>query len=209
MKEEKILKILELVNLEDEEKLRTGMHNIMYPAPFYHRIKKCKNKGWEEPNYDDYGNPHWKTIDKYIQYYYCEKWECRVKWTEEEIKRIKDINKRPGCIGPSEICNLDNLSNILDIHFKKYRKEYKLAIGLIYYNRLEEDDLIQISIKNLNFLLENNEYNNIFEWWIFNVNHELNILAHLIVAEILEKEFDPNNELGYKLNGEGKNEERI
>ena len=198
---EKILRILKILDIKDDIEIKKEIYNIMYPGPFFHKIKKNKELGrWAREYYDDFGDWTWKKKDIDKQFYHCEKCECDIEWKEKEIERYKeqgkDLTKIPGCGGPSKISNLNHLSDCLNEYFKdKYKEEYIYSIGLIWaYERNnsiigENNNIIELFNKWIG-RIENTNYN-IYEWWVFNNNDIRNVVANLIIANMLGKEFDP------------------
>lgn len=204
---EKILRILKVLDIKDDDKeIKKEIYSIMYPGPFFHKIKKNKELGrWAREYYNDFEDWTWKKKDIDKQFYHCEKNSC-IEWKEKEIERYKeqgkDLTKIPGCDGPSKISNLSYLSNCLNEYFKdKYKEKYIYSIGLIWaYERNnfiigEKNNIIEL----FNKWSKNNSYFNIYEWWIFNNTNVRNIIANLIIANMLGKEFDSDGTTGYKL----------
>ena len=197
---EKILRILKILDIKDNIEIKKEIYNIMYPEPFSHKIKKNKELGrWAREYYDDFEDWTWKKEDIDEQFYHCEKSWC-IEWKEKEIERYKEqgknLTKIPGCDGPSKISNLNHLSDCLNEYFKdKYKEEYIYSIGLIWaYERNnsiigEKNNIIELFNKWIE-RIENTNYR-IYEWWIFNNNDIRNIIANLIIANMLEEEFDP------------------
>ena len=88
------------------------------------------------------------------------------------------------------------MSDCLNEYFKdKYKEKYIYSIGLIWaYERNnsiigEKNNIIELFNKWIE-RIENTNYR-IYEWWIFNNNDIRNIIANLIIANMLEEEFDP------------------
>ena len=132
MDKEKILRILRMLNIENEQDLRKEIYNVMYPGPFYHIIKKNKELGRDVREFDDDGDFIWRKEDTDTQFYYCKKWSCHFELEEEELEG-RDLENIPGCEGPSKISNLDYLLKCLDEYFRdKYKEEYKYAIGIVW-----------------------------------------------------------------------------
>ena len=222
MNKKKILRILRTLEIKDDVKNRLEtkkyIYDIMYPCPFYHKIKKNKELGkWVREYYDDFEDWTWKKEEENKQFYHCEKIECDIDWEEKEIERYKEkkinLTKIPGCSGPSKISNLDHLSDCLNEYFKDgYKDEYIYSIGLIWAyekNKFiigEKNNIIELFDKWKEDIANNNY--RIYEWWIFNNNNIRNIIANLIISIMLEKEFDSEypSTLRYELKKEEKDE---
>ncbi len=83
----------------------------------------------------------------------------------------------------------------LDEYFKdKYKEEYKYAIGLVWAYEKNKSlitkgtDIVELFDKWRENKIEQ-DYK-VYKWWVFNNNVVRNIVANLIVASILEKEFN-------------------
>ena len=214
MDKEKILRILRILNIQEEQDIRKEIYDIMYPGPFYHIIKKNKELGRDVREFDDDRDFIWRKEETDTQFYYCKHWGCYFEWEEEELEEElegRDLEHIPGCKGPSKCSNLDYLLRCLDEYFRdKYKEEYKYAIGIVWAYEKNKSLITKGSdiIEMFDKWKENkdNHYCKIYKWWIFYNNVIRNIVANLIVDSMLEKEFDSIDTLGYKLKKEEVNE---